>query len=94
MIITSFLAFVIVQSAQTKPRLALPDANTAVSVAEVLLGRRYGQAHIRAERPFTAKLNNGVWLVEGTLPGRALGGVASMKLRASDCQVLEMIHGK
>ena len=53
------------------------------------------------ERPFTAKLENGVWMVEGTLycgqPPKTegcLGGVAEIEIGKDDGRVLRVSHGK
>jgi hypothetical protein len=41
------------------------NAKTATRIAEAELIRTYGEA-IKRERPFTAKLENGIWTVVGT----------------------------
>ena len=81
----------------------VPDEATAVRVAEAVLIPVYGAKQIESERPFTAKLKNGVWTVEGTLrcpDGRSgfttcdEGGVATVKLSKEDARIISMIHYK
>lgn len=72
----------------------VPDKPTAIAIGTILLSKRYGNAVIANERPLTARFDHGIWTVEGTMPKGMLGGVASVRLRAKDCQVLSMIHGK
>lgn len=87
------------------PNGVIPNESVAVRVGELLLGQVYGEDKIASERPFKAKLIDGVWLVEGTLycPGgklddpqrpHCLGGVTEIKIKKSDGQVLNVIHGK
>src|SRR5215469_10540523 len=60
----------------------VPDAATAVKIAEAVLIPVYGEEKIVSERPFKAKLDGDVWTVEGTLYcgdgkiGSCLGGTA------------------
>lgn len=45
-------------------------------------------------RPMIATLSNGVWTVNGTLPGPSTGGVAGIALCQSNGRVLEITHEK
>jgi len=81
----------------------IPDSATAITIAEAVLEPVYGKAKIESERPFTAKLRDGVWTIEGTLrcpDGKGgtttdcAGGVATVKIVKSDGRVLFMIHYK
>jgi hypothetical protein len=72
----------------------VPDKITAIRIAEAILGAIFGEEKIKNERPFTAILNNGVWLVEGTPPGGRLGGSATIELSQRDGRVLRVSHGK
>lgn len=81
----------------------VPDSTTAVKVAEAVLIPVYGKETIEAERPFKAKLENGVWTVDGTLrcpDGKGGvttlcdGGTAQVKLSKADGRVIKMIHYK
>ena len=81
----------------------VPDSITAVKIAEAVLIPVYGKELVESERPFTAKLENGVWTVRGTLHcpngkgGQTMvcvGGTAEVKLSKGDGRILEMIHYK
>ena len=78
----------------------VPDAATAVRLAEALLIPVYGEQKIIAERPFKATLDGHVWTVAGTLhcgddkSGMCFGGTATVKLSKDDARVLFMIHYK
>jgi len=73
----------------------VPDAKTAIAIAEAILVPIYGQKQIASERPFHAVLDKrGVWTVEGTLPSGSDGGVAEIKLSRQDSRILYVMHGK
>ena len=78
----------------------VPDAVTAVKIAEAVLIPVYGEQKIVSERPFTAKLDGDVWTVDGTLYcgdgkiGTCFGGAARVKLSKKDARILFMIHYK
>jgi hypothetical protein len=82
----------------------VPDAPTAVSLAEKALTKVYGKKVIESERPFTASLSDGVWRVSGTLfckdnngnvvKDACVGGVAMAEIRQSDGRVLRTGHTK
>jgi hypothetical protein len=96
-------------SAQNPPPATsgrVPDATTALSIAEPALIKVYGKRKIDYERPLTATLENGIWSVYGTLccpdskgqrnceVGRCDGSMAEVKLRQSDGKILPISHGK
>jgi hypothetical protein len=81
----------------------VPDSDTAVKIAEAVLMPVYGKSKIESERPFTAKLKDGVWKVSGTLHcfdrnGRetemCVGGVAVVELSKADARIISMTHYK
>ena len=78
----------------------VPDAVTAVKIAEAVLVPVYGEQKIVSERPFKATLDGNVWTVEGTLhcgsdkEEMCFGGTATVKLSKNDARVLFMIHYK
>jgi hypothetical protein len=84
----------------------VPDAKSAISIAEPALIKTYGKRQIDYERPLTAKLDSGIWTVYGTLccpdrnghrtceEGKCVGGVAVLKLRQSDGKILSIMHYK
>ena len=79
----------------------VPSSDTAVQIAEAVLIPVYGKKQIESERPFTAKLKDGVWTVSGTLhcpDGKGgtttgcVGGVAVVEISKRDARILSMIH--
>lgn len=84
----------------------MPDAATALKVAEPILVKTYGSAKMDYERPFSAELVGNVWFITGTLccpnesgrrtceRGQCLGGVARLKIRREDGKLLSVSHGK
>ena len=81
----------------------VPDAATAVKVAEAVLTPVYGQNTIESERPFKANLQGDIWTVNGTLPCPEVkadnhvscaGGVATVKISRADAHIISMWHGK
>jgi hypothetical protein len=92
------------QKASPAASVRVPDAATALSLAEPALVRVYGKRQIDHERPLTATLQDGIWSVFGTLccpdnkgtcrPYSCVGGVAELKLRQRDGKILSISHGK
>jgi hypothetical protein len=81
----------------------VPDAATAVRIAEAVLVPVYGKKQIESEEPFTAKMKDDVWTVSGTLrcpdgkggiTTRCSGGVAVVEISKVDAHVISMIHYK
>jgi hypothetical protein len=77
----------------------IPDSATAVKVAEAVLIPVYGKKQIESEEPFTAKLKNDVWTVQGTLhcpdgKPNCFGGVAEVQISKTDARIRFMSHGK
>ena len=90
------------QGRKSKPK-SVADSATAVEIAEAALIPVYGRKHIESERPFTAKLRNGVWTVYGTLrcsDGKGgttticVGGAAAVEISQKDGHILRMWHPK
>ena len=91
---------------QSSTGIAVPDAATALKIAEPALVKTYGKRQIEYEKPLTAKLDRGVWSIYGTLccpdrnghrtceEGRCYGGVAVLKLRQRDGKILSIEHYK
>ena len=91
---------------QTTAEVRVPDAATALRIAEPALIKTYGKRQIDYERPLTAKLEGGIWSVYGTLccpdrnghrtceEGKCVGGVAVLKLRQSDGKILSIMRYK
>ena len=68
----------------------VPDAKTAVRIAEAVLIPVYGMKQIAWEEPFIATLDNDVWTVSGTLNCKStativcVGGTAVVQLSKKD----------
>jgi hypothetical protein len=85
------------QSSQTytPPNGFVPDAATAMRIAEAVWIPIYGEAHIAAEKPFKATLKGDVWTVTGKdLPPNTLGGFAEADISKRDGRILRVIHGQ
>jgi hypothetical protein len=78
------------------PRVAgvVPDDVTAIKIAVAVWGPIYGADKIAAEKPFRAKLANGVWTVQGSLPKGWVGGVALAEISKADGRIIRISHGK
>jgi hypothetical protein len=76
------------------PNGFIPDAGTAVRVAEAVLGPIYGEEKIKNERPFVATLDGDIWTVTGHLDEGYHGGVAEIRIAKNDGRILEVGHGK
>jgi hypothetical protein len=72
----------------------VPDAQTAIKVAEAVLAPIYGEEQIKNERPFRATLKNGIWIVTGTLPENMDGGTAVVSISKDTGCVLGVTHYK
>lgn len=75
-------------------RGVIATGTIAKNIANIYLGEVYGAQKILAEFPLTAKLQDGVWTVEGHLPPASDGGVAIIRLCRRNGTVLSIIHGK
>jgi hypothetical protein len=75
-------------------RGVIPTEAIAKNIANIHLSEVYGARTIRAEFPLNAKIENGVWTVEGSLQRGKDGGVAIIRLCRSNGAVLSIIHEK
>ena len=96
-----FTSFVFAQQEEHsyKPKDGyVPDAATAIKIAEAVLIPIYGQKVISQEKPFNAKLEDGIWVVTGTLHcpqgDSCKGGVAIIEIAKDDGKILRVSHGK
>ncbi len=77
------------------PNGYVPDAKTAMQIAVAVWSPIYGTKKIQGEKPFKAKLVNGVWIVEGSLPPKyTVGGVAVAEISKRDGRILRVSHGR
>jgi NTF2 fold immunity protein len=72
----------------------VPSEDVAIRIAVAVWEPIYGADKIAKEKPFHAKLADGVWTVEGSLPEGAKGGVALAKISKADGRIIRVIHGK
>jgi hypothetical protein len=75
------------------PNGFVPNEATAIRIAVAVWEPIYGVAQIAAQKPYRARLEKGVWIVEGTLNSE-LGGVAIAEIVKSDGRVLRVSHGR
>ena len=80
--------------AYVPPEGFVPDSVTAVRIAEAVLAPIYPAADLAGQRPFRARLERGVWTIEGTLPTNAVGGVALVELSRLDGRIIRVSHGR
>ena len=71
----------------------VPDAETAIRMAEVIWLPIYGEG-IYNKQPFVAEYNVffGYWTVKGTLPEGILSGVPEARIRKRDGKILFVLH--
>ena len=100
LLLVSFVAHSQVSPASVKPRDGfVPDEKTAIKIAEAVLAPVYGEKQIASERPFKARLEKGVWTVDGTLncgapPSECDVGTAVVKISKASGEILFMTHYK
>jgi hypothetical protein len=90
------------KSVQTEPKHNVvpaggyvPDEETAILIAVAVWNPIYGKETILKEKPFKARLENGIWYVSGSLPkGWVKGGVAVAEIVKSDGRIIRVSHGK
>ena len=72
----------------------VPNEATAIEVAFSLLKSIYGQAEMEKQKPFKARLDQGVWVVEGDFPNTPImvGGSAFIGIRKKDGKVMFWGH--
>ena len=51
----------------------VPDRETAVKIAEVILSRLYGEKTIISQRPYQLVEDEKIWWICGTVPEGAMG---------------------
>jgi len=82
----------------TRANWKVPDEATAVKIAEAKLVSVYGKKQIESEQPLYAQLDENIWTVMGTfhcpVGKRCVGGIAEIKLSATDARILSVTHGK
>ncbi len=79
----------------------VPDAETAIRIAEAVWIPIYGAKSIEGQKPFRVQLLEGkIWLVQGTLKTATnsvedvVGGVALAEIAKKDGRIIRVTHGK
>ena len=71
----------------------VPNSETAIKIAEAVWHPIYGDK-INDSKPYTAVLENNVWIVDGTLPEGMKGGTPHIEIQKKDGKILGVSHGK
>lgn len=71
----------------------VPNDTTAIKIAEAVWVNIYGH-DVLLKKPYQAKLNKGIWIVQGTLPNGFKGGVPYILIQKKDGRILKVLHGK
>lgn len=77
----------------------VPTADVAVRIAECVLSEIYGKENIEKEKPFSVNLQNGVWIIEGSIPDMndsliTFYGESYMEIKKSNGEILKLLHTK
>jgi hypothetical protein len=75
-------------------KLVVPTAAVAEAIHSAVAGAVYGRDQIEKQRPFRAVRSGEFWVVYGYLPPDTLGGVAVTVLRASNGEIIWIMHGQ
>ena len=62
----------------------VPDATTAIKIAIAFWQPIYGPAQLAKNKPFHAKLKNGIWIVDGSLPPERVDRMPVTKISQKD----------
>ena len=71
----------------------VPDAKTAIKIAEAIWLPIYGE-RIYEKKPFVAKLQGEIWVIQGSLSSQMLGGVPTAEISKKTGEILKVSHGK
>jgi NTF2 fold immunity protein len=72
--------------------LVVSNATVAEAIHSAVAGSVYGDEKIQKQRPFRAIRTGEFWVVFGSLPEKTLGGTAVTVIRASNGEILRVIH--
>lgn len=76
------------------PNGFVPTAAVATRIAEAVLTGIYGEQQVLRQLPLQAELHGDVWIIQGTLPLGARGGVAEIEMSKADGTILRLSHGR
>ena len=72
----------------------VPNSRTAIAIAIAVLVPIYGEEEIREKFPFVATLNSEKWIVKGSLPKNAVGGVPEVHISKLTGEIIKVSSGK
>jgi hypothetical protein len=72
----------------------VPDPETAVRIAEAVLERAFGDEVMADQRPLRVMLQNDLWIITGSMPEHAAGGVAYIEISKRDGRIIHVTHGE
>jgi NTF2 fold immunity protein len=92
-------AIIVVAAAETAAKFRpkdgfVPTKEVAVRIAVAVWEPIYGAERIASQKPYVARLTNGIWIVQGSLSAGALGGVAEAHISKEDGRIISVIHGQ
>jgi NTF2 fold immunity protein len=70
----------------------VPDKETAIKIAEVVLFRLYGEEDIISQRPYKVEQRNDIWWINGTLKKNQLGSVFGIAISRQTGAILHLEH--
>ena len=70
----------------------VPDKETAIKIAEVILFRLYGEEDTIAERPYKVKEEDYIWWISGTLKEGYFGSTFNIAISKQTGAVLHLEH--
>lgn len=70
----------------------VPDKDTAIKIAEVILFRLYGERDVTSQKPYGVTEDENIWWVCGTLKKDDLGSVFTIAISRQTAAVLYLEH--
>lgn len=69
----------------------VPNAETAIRIAEAVWIPIYGQKLVDGEKPFKAELKGEAWVVKGHMPPGVKGGTVIAEIAKLDGRILRVV---
>lgn len=70
----------------------VPDKETAIKIAEVVLLRLYGEEDIVSQRPYQVREEREIWWICGTQKDKELGSVFGVAISRQTAAILYLEH--
>ena len=70
----------------------VPDKETAIKIAEVVLFRLYGEEAIISQRPYKVRQEDDIWWISGTIKENEFGSVFNIAISKQSGAVLHLKH--